>query len=160
MIGFTRIAVVDEISFRKATDINNSIAGNDGIQVYHYSMCQLMQTSLHLSWHLVSEIFKVKFSLVFNERDQNVKNESFCKKRWKESNWLLSCWWVLFSFNNVFDSMGCFNEFSVSKGVSISDWSGHSNVVVRRESSMIWDEIRYKKSPTVNDMWDCEWWRL
>ena len=46
-IVFTRKAVVDETFVRKSTNVCKSFVGIDGSQIYPYSMCQPMPTSLY-----------------------------------------------------------------------------------------------------------------
>ena len=46
-IVFTPKAVVDETFIRKFTKICKSFVGIDAIQLYHYSMCELMPTGLY-----------------------------------------------------------------------------------------------------------------
>ena len=54
-IVFTRKAVVDETFIRKSTNLNKSIVGIDASQLYTYSMCQPMMTSLYTRWDFDSE---------------------------------------------------------------------------------------------------------
>ena len=54
-IVFTRKAVVDETFIRKPTNICKSIVGIDASQLYPYSMCQPMPTSLYTHWDFISE---------------------------------------------------------------------------------------------------------
>ena len=54
-IVFTRKAVVDGTFVRKSTNLCKSIDGIDASQLYPYSMCQPMPTSLYTCWDLNSE---------------------------------------------------------------------------------------------------------
>ena len=54
-IVFTRKAVVDETFIRNSTNICKSIVGIDASQLYPYSMCQPMPTSLYTRWDIDSE---------------------------------------------------------------------------------------------------------
>ena len=54
-IVFTRKKVVDETFIRKSTDLFKSVVGIDASQLYLYSMCQPMPTSLYTRWNLDSE---------------------------------------------------------------------------------------------------------
>ena len=54
-IVFTGKAVVDETFIRKSTNICKSIVGIDASQLYPYSMCQPMPTSLYTRWDIDSE---------------------------------------------------------------------------------------------------------
>ena len=52
---FTPKAVADETLIRKSTNICKSIVGIDASQLFHYSMCQPMPTSLYTRWDTDSE---------------------------------------------------------------------------------------------------------
>ena len=54
-IVFTGKAVVDETFIRKSTNLCKSIVSIDAIQLYPYSMCQLMPTGLYTRWNYESE---------------------------------------------------------------------------------------------------------
>ena len=54
-IVYTQKTVVDEIFFRKSTNLCKSIVGIDASQLYPYAMCQPMPTGLYTRWDLNSE---------------------------------------------------------------------------------------------------------
>ena len=54
-IVFTGKIVVDEIFFRKLSNLCKSIVGIDASQLYPYSMCQPMPTGLYTRWEYDSE---------------------------------------------------------------------------------------------------------
>ena len=55
LIVLTRRAVVDETFFQKSANICKSILGIDASQLYPYSMCQPMPTSLYRRWDFNSK---------------------------------------------------------------------------------------------------------
>ena len=62
--------------------------------------------------------------------------------------------------NTVIEAMGCFCHFFPVKKCVYLSLKRSSNVVVRRESSMNWDETTKEKKASIIEMWECAWWRL
>ena len=81
---------------------------------------------------------------ISNEQDQNVKLKASLQRQGEE-NWLLQCWWVLFSLPHCVWSHGLLLPLlSLSRAASLS-LKRVFNVVARRESSMHWDDTIYKR---------------
>ena len=99
-IVFTRKAVVDEIFIRKSTNLCKSIVGIDVSQLYPYSMCQPMPAGLYTRWDFDSETSRFIPRKNKTRSFENMVMSYFQRtlyNRQTEENWLLQCWWVLFS---------------------------------------------------------------
>ena len=59
-IVFTRKTVANETFIRKSNNLCKSIVGIDASQLYPYSMCQDMPTSLYTRWDHDEETQKIK----------------------------------------------------------------------------------------------------
>ena len=103
-IVFTRKAVADETFVWKSTNICKSIVGIDASQLYPYLMCQPMTTGLYTRRYLIVKLRVLHY-------------------RQTEENWLLQCWWVLFSLQYCVWSNGLLLPLlSLSRAPPISHW--------------------------------------
>ena len=122
-IVFTSKAVVDETFIRKSANKCKSLVGIDASQLYTYSMCQLMPTSLYTRWDFDSETSKFtsrqnkthSFDNMFMSFFQRTRPECeierfFSTDRQKK----IDCFSVdgfCSHCNTVFEAMGCFTHF-------------------------------------------------
>ena len=164
-IVFTRKAVVDEIFFRKSTNLCKSIVGVDASQLYPYSMCQPMPTGLYMRWDIHSETSSITPRRNKTRRFENMVMSYFqrigpdCKierfytagrqkkiDRFSADGFCSHC-------NTVFEAMDCFYHFCpFYPSLTAEDIKRGSK---RREL----DELRrsYIKEIgfTFIEMWDC-----
>ena len=173
-IFFTLKAVVDETFIRKSTNICKSIVGIDASQPYPYSMCQPMPTGLFTRWGIDSETsrftprqnktrsFQNMVMSCFQRTRPDCKIESFYttgrqKKinRFSVDGFCLHC-------KTVFEVMSCFYHFCPCQELSLSSLTEED--ITRDSRKRERDELRrgyrQKKSFTVIEIWECEWWRL
>ena len=171
-IVFTRKAVVDETFIRKSANICKPIVENDASQLYPYSMCQPMPSSLYTLWDLDSETsrftprqnktcsFENMVMSYFQRTRPDCKIESFytiCRQK------RINCFSVdgfCSHCNTVFEAMGCFYHFCHCQELHPS-LTEEDIKRGRRKREL--DELRrgyiQEKGFTVIEMWDCEWWR-
>ena len=172
-IVFTRKAVVDETFIRKSTNICKSIVGIDASQLYPYSMCQPMPTGLYTRWDNDSETsrftprqnktrsFENTVMSSFQRTRPDCKNESFHTTGRQKKSDRFSVDGFCFHCNTVFEAMGCFYHFRTCQELRPTLTEEDIKRGSRRREL---DELRrgfiQEKGFTVNDMWECEWWRL
>ena len=122
-IVFTRKAVVDETFIRKSTNICKSIVGIDAIQLYPYSICQPMPTSLYTRWDVDSETnrftprqnktrsFENMVMSYFQRTRPECEIESFFTTGRQKKIVCFSVDGICSHCNTVFEAMGCFCHF-------------------------------------------------
>ena len=79
--GFTRKAVFDETFIQKSTNICNSIAGIDAIQLYPYSMCESKPTGLYTRWDIDSETSELTPRQIKTRSFENMMMSFFLRTR-------------------------------------------------------------------------------
>ena len=172
-IVFTRKAVVDETFFRKSTNICKSIVGIDASQIYPYSMCQLMPTSLYTRWDIGSEtgrftprqnktrIFENMVMSYFQRTRPECEIESFFTTGRQKKIDCSTFDGFCFHCNTVFEAMGCFYHFCPCQELRASLTEED---IQRGSKKRELDELRrhyiQEKGLKVIEMWECEWWRL
>ena len=119
-IVFTRKAVVDETFIRKSANICKSIVGIDSSQIYCYSICQPMPTSLYTRWNLVSETgrfmprqnktrsFENMVMTYFQRNRTDFEIESLFTTGRQKKTYCFSVDGFCSHCNSAFEAMGCF----------------------------------------------------
>ena len=172
-IVFTRKAVVDEIFIRKSTNICKSIVGIHASQLYPYSMCQPMPTGLCTRWDFDSETSR--FSPRQNKtRSFEIMVMSYCQRTRPECE--IESFFttgrqkkiVCFSVdgfcshcNTVFGATGCFYHFCPCQDLCLSlTEEDIQRGCKKTELDALRRHYIQEKGFKVNEMWECEWWRL
>ena len=159
-IVFTRKAIVEENFLRKSTKICKSIFGVDASQLYSYSMCQLclsVFTGVEISFQKLVDSHLDKRTPaalknwscpISNEQDQNVKlNASLQQADRKKSTASMLMGFVLIATLCLKPWVAFTTSVPVKSCVALS-LKRIFNVVARRESSMHWDDLIYKREVT------------
>ena len=172
-IVFTRKAFVDETFIRKSANICKSIAGIDAGQLYPYSMCQTMPTGLYTRWNFDSETsrftppqnktrsFENMVTSCFQRTRPECEIESFFTTGRQKKIDCFSVDGFCSHCNTVFEAMGCFYHFcpcqELRPSITEEDIQRGSK---KRELDALRRHYIQQKGFKVNEMWECEWWRL
>ena len=172
-IVFTRKADVDETFIRESANICKSIVGIDASQLYPYSMCQPIPTGLFTRWDIDSETGRftprqnktrsLEFMVMsyFQRTRPDCKIESFYNRGKQKKIDGFSVDRFCSHCNTVFEAMGCFYHFcscqELRSSLTEEDIKRGSR---RRELDELRQSYIQEKGFTVNEMWECEWWRL
>ena len=172
-IVFTRKAVVDKTFNRKSRNICKSIVGIDAMQLYPYSMCQPMLTGHYTRWDIDSETsrftprqnktrsFENMVMSYFQRTRPYCNIESFYTTGRQKKIDRFSVVGFCSHCSTAFEAMGCFYHFCPCQELRPSltkDDIKHGKR--RRELDQLRRAYIQEKGFTVNEMWECEWWRL
>ena len=172
-IVFTCKAVVDETFIRKSANMCKSIVGIDASQLYPYSMCQPMPSSLHILWDFDSETsrftprqnkarsFENMVTSYFQRTRPECEIESFFTTGRQKKIDCFSVDGFCSLCNTVFEAMGCFYHFcpcqELRPSATEEDIQRGSK---KRELDALRRHYLQEKGFNVIEMWECEWWRL
>ena len=173
-IVFTRKAVVDETFIRKsATLCNNSIVVIDASQLYPYSMCQHMPTGLYTRSDFESKTSRFTPRKNKARNFENMVKSSFQRTR-PECEFQsffttgrqnrIECFSVdgfCSHCNTVFGATGCFYHFCPCQDLCLSlTEEDIQRGCKKTELDALRRHYIQEKGFQVNEMWECEWWRL
>ena len=172
-IVFTRKAVVNGTFIRKSTNLRQSIVGIDASQLYPYSMCQPMPTSLYTRWDFDSETsrfiaqqnktrsFENMVMSYFQRTRPECEIESFFTigRQKKIDCFSVDGFWS--HCNTVFEAMGCLYHFCPCQELlpSLTEEDIHCGSKERELDALRRHYIQ-EKGYKVIEMWECKWWRL
>ena len=167
---FIRKTVVDETFIRDSTNLRKRIVGIDASQLYHFSMCQAMPTSLYTRWELDSE------SGNFEPRRNNTRS---CKKMVMLYFQRVRPWCKMENFyttgtqkkfdaysfdafwghcNTLFEAMGCYYHYCPCQEARPSLTEEENQRRIKKKKP---DEVRkqyvQEKGHSVLEMYECDW---
>ena len=172
-IVFTRKAAVDETFIPKSANICKYIVGIDVSQLYPYSMCQPMPTSLYTRWHIDSETSRFtprqnktgsseRMVMSYFQRTRpDCKIESFYTTLRQKNIVCFSVDGICSDCNTVFEAMVCFYHFCPRQELhpSLTE-EGIQRGSRIRELHELRRGYKQQIGFTVVEMCECGWWSL
>ena len=168
-IVFTRKAVVDETLIRKSSNLCKSIVCIDPRQLYPYSMCQPMPTSLYTRWEYNSETKRFTTRRNKSRSFENLVLPYFqqsrpdCKieikvttGRQKKHN-CFSVDGFCYHCNTVFEAMGCYYYYCPCQEARTSVTDTDFERVLKREQDEMRRDYLQQKGYQIVEMWECGW---